>query len=67
MDTSVPRPGHRNFPVIFQDLEVQVIIVISFTSVQVEVTKKKGFQDFRSGDSDFYIPITNRIYEIPNS
>lgn len=41
--------------------------MIGFTSVQVEVTKKKGFQDFKWDNPDFYIPIINPIYEISSS
>ena len=44
INTSVPMSGHTHFPAIFQDLEIQVINVISFTSVQMKVTKKIRFQ-----------------------
>ena len=42
-------------------------MVIGFTSVQMEVTKNKGFRDFRSGNPDVYIPIRNAICEISSS
>lgn len=42
-------------------------MVIGFTSVQMEVAKNKGFRDFRSGNPDVYIPITNAICEISSS
>lgn len=53
MDTTVPGLGTGNFLcVVFQHLEVQAIIGIGFTTVQVEATRKQGFQDFRGDNSE---------------